>query len=175
MEAATATRGAAAPARKTAPSRRPAPARRPRRAPARPQRRIANLPTPPGGHLIPLAVGRTAVVMRGLPDTGAIRRLTRGRAWILLLGVLLTGIVAVNVVTLSLTASAGKIDQQIQLLGQENSILQAREAARLSNGRVHNAASSIGLIQPGPQDITYLAGGKKAVATAAARLAQVAG
>ena len=176
MEAATATtRRAAAPARKTAPTRRPAPVRRPRRAPARQQRRIANLPTPPGGHLIPLAVGRTAVVMRRLPDTGAIRRLTRGRAWILLLGVLLTGIVALNVVTLSLTATAGKVDQQIQLLGQENSILRAREAARLANGRVHNAAATIGLIQPGPQDITYLDGGKKAVAAAAARLAQVSG
>jgi hypothetical protein len=175
MEAATATaRRAAAPARKPAPRHRPAPARRPRRPAAKPQRRIANLPTA-GGHLIPLAVGRTAVVVRQLPDTGAIRRLTRGRAWILVLGVLLTGIVALNVVTLSLTATSGKIDEQIQLLGQENSVLQAREAARLSNGRVHNAAAQLGLIQPAPQNITYLDGGKKAIATAAARLAQVSG
>jgi hypothetical protein len=172
--AATARRAAAAPARKPAPRRKPAPARRSRSA-ARPQRRIANLPTPSGGHLIPLAVGRTAVAVRQLPDTGAIRRLTRGRAWILLLGMLLTGIVALNVITLSFTATAGKIDEQTQLLSQENSILRAREAARLSNARVHNAAAAIGLLAPGPQDITYLDGGKKAVATAASRLAQVSG
>jgi hypothetical protein len=177
--AATATapaRKATAPARK-APARKPRPARKPasRRSPARGSRRIADLPTPPGGHLIPLAVGRTAVAVRHIPDTGAIRGLTRGRAWIPFLGVLLAGLVALNVLTLSLTTSAGKIDQQIQTLGQENSVLRTREAKRLSNGRVANAAATIGLLQPGPQDITYVDGGRDAVATAARRLAQLSG
>jgi hypothetical protein len=178
--AATATapaRKAAAPARKAAPPRKPRPARRaaPRRAPVRGSRRIANLPTPPGGHLSPLAVGRTAVAVRHIPDTGAIRGLTRGRAWIPFLGLLLAGLVALNVLTLSLTTSAGKIDQQIQTLGQENSVLRTREAKRLSNGRVASAAATIGLLQPGPQDITYVDGGRDAVATAARRLAQISG
>jgi len=177
--AATATapaRKAAAPARKP-PTRKPRPARKPapRRAPARGSRRIANLPTPPGGYLIPLAVGRTAVAVRHIPDTGAIRGLTRGRAWIPFLGLLLAGLVALNVLTLSLTTSAGKIDQQIQTLSQENSVLRTREAKRLSNGRVASAAATIGLLQPGPQDITYVDGGRDAVATAARRLAQISG
>ncbi len=87
-----------APARK-APTRKPAP----RKAPAR----------RPGGQLIPIAVG-TATAVRNLPDSSLIVRMTRGRAWIAVLGVLLVGIVGLNVVTLSLAANAGHIDQNIR-------------------------------------------------------------
>ena len=93
LMAAAATARAAAPAR--APRRKP-PAR-PRKAP--PARR-------PGGQLIPIAVG-TATAVRNLPDSGLIVRLTRGRAWIGVLGVLLVGIVTLNVITLSFAAGAG--------------------------------------------------------------------
>ena len=58
-------------------------------------------------------------------------RLTRGRAWIGVLGVLLAGIVALNVVTLSFAASAGKIDQNIQALENENSIAAGPRRAAL--------------------------------------------
>ena len=74
--------GAAAPARKP-PARKPAT----RRAPARraPQRgRAGRLQA--GGQLIPIAVGRTAVAVRQLPDSGLVVRMTRGRAWIAVLG-----------------------------------------------------------------------------------------
>lgn len=170
--------GAAAPAptRRSAPTR-PRPARRPaapRRRPA-PRRRSANLPAPPGGHLIPLAVGRTAIAVRQLPDSGPMLRLTRGRAWIPLLGILLIGIVALNVATLSLTASAGKIEADIQTLGQENSILSAREAQLLANDRVQSAASSLGLTAPAAGDISYRDAGRDAIAVAARRLAAVSG
>jgi len=169
-----------------APARKPAPRSAPRRAratggrtsrtaaarrPRQQARRTSNLPTPPGGHLIPLAVGRTAVAVRQLPDTRPIVRLTRGRAWIAVLGVLLTGIVALNVATLSVTASAGKIDQQIQTLGQENSVLRARLAQRLSNQRVQAQAAALGLATPDPQEIEYREAGPAAVQAAARRLA----
>jgi hypothetical protein len=161
-----------------APARKP-PQRSPRRAPARRPRqqgrRSANLPTPPGGHLIPLAVGRTAVAVRQLPDTRPIIRLTRGRAWIAVLGVLLTGIVALNVATLSFTASAGKIDQQIQTLGQENSVLRTRLALRLSNQRVRGQAAALGLALPALGEIEYRQADKGAIATAAQRLAGASG
>jgi hypothetical protein len=125
----------------------------------------------PGGHLIPLAVGRTAVVVRGLPDSGLVLRLTRGRAWIGVLSVLLTGIVALNVVSLSLSASQGKISQQAQILEQENSALRARLAHRLSSGRVRSAAASIGMTSPAPSDINYRDASGEAVQLAARRLA----
>ncbi len=97
------------PALKTAPARR-APARKAptrRRAPSR----------RPGGQLIPIAAG-AATAVRQLPDSSLMVRMTRGRAWIGVLGVLLAGIVAINVVTLSLSAAAGHIDQQHRGLGR---------------------------------------------------------
>lgn len=121
--------------------------------------------------MIPLAVGRTAVAMRGLPDSGLMVRMTRGRAWIAVLSVLLTGIVALNVVNLSLGASEGRIAQQIQNLEQENSAMQARLALRLSNGRVQSAATSLGMATPAAGDITYRNASGDAVKLAAQRLA----
>ena len=91
---------ARAPAPQTsAPGRRARAAAAPARAPAaRPSQ-----PAGAGGQLIPIAVG-TAAAVRHLPDSGLVVRMTRGRAWIGVLGVLLAGIVALNVVTLSLAA-----------------------------------------------------------------------
>ena len=120
-------------------------------------------------------MGRTAVAVRHLPDTRPIVRLTRGRAWIALLGVLLIGIVALNVATLSLTATSGKITQQAQKLQQENSVLRARLAQRLSNQRVKHEAAALGLGAPSPDEIYYRAAGPDAVKTAVKRLAATSG
>ncbi|MEK6252474.1 MAG: hypothetical protein AABM43_11120 [Actinomycetota bacterium] len=109
--------------------------------------------------------------MRGLPDSGLVVRLTRGRAWIGVLSVLLTGIVALNVVSLSLNASQGKIAQQAQILAQENSALRARLAQRLSNDNVRTAAESLGMTAPGPTDISYRDASGQSVGLTAQRLA----
>jgi hypothetical protein len=165
----------AAPARKgrsrtAKPSRKPAPrAAAPSRKPA--ARATAPRRTPAGGHLIPLAVGRTAVAVRGLPDSGLMVRLTRRRAWIVVLGLLLAGIVALNVATLSFSATAGKIEADIETLAQENSVLRSRLAKRLSNDRVEAAASAGGMVAPGPTEITYREAGREAISAAAQRLA----
>jgi hypothetical protein len=129
-------------------------------------------PSPAGrGHLIPLAVGRTAVAVSHIPDTRAIVGLTRGRAWIAVLGVLLTGIVGLNVATLGLNATATDVDQQIQTLEQENSILRARLEKRLSSQRVQQAAASLGLSVPSATDIHHVEVGTGVVEEAARRLA----
>jgi hypothetical protein len=155
--AATATARGAAPAR--AP-RRKAPSTRPRRAPARRS----------GGQLIPIAVG-TATAVRNLPDSTLIVRLTRGRAWIAVLGALLAGIVTLNVITLSLAAGAGHVDQNIQALDQENSILRSRDAERSGAARVRHDAASLGLSAAPASEVGYLRAGSSDVATAARRLA----
>jgi hypothetical protein len=180
--------GTAAPARK-APARKPAPrkatatartsartaaprrarAAAPRSARTTAQRAVA------GGQLIPLAVGRTAVAVSQLPDSGLVVRLTRGRAWIGLLGVLLVGIVALNVVTLSFAASSGKVDEQITALEQENSILRGRDAERSGIGAVRTAAAPLGLAMPSSDEIHFIDAGHDDVATAAARLAAAGG
>jgi hypothetical protein len=159
------------PARK-APTRkanvRKAPARAPRRA--RPTSRAAAV----GGQLIPLA-GRTAVAVGQLPDSGLMVRMTRGRAWIAVLGVLLAGIVTLNVITLSFASSSSKLDEQITALDQENPILRGRDARLTSVGPIRQAAGGLGLAMPSSEDIHFTDAGPADVATAAQRLAAAAG
>jgi len=148
---------AVAPARK-APVRKPSPARR--KAPAR----------RPGGQLIPIAVG-TASAVRKLPDSGLVVRMTRGRAWIGVLGVLLVGIVALNVVTLSLAADAGHIDQNVQALDEENALLRSRDAQKSGAGRIRSEAAALGLRAAPVDQVGSLQASSRDVETAARRLA----
>lgn len=166
---------ATAPKRRKAANARAVPARAPaRRAPARaPQRARPKTRRSPGARVIPLA-GRTAVAVSHLPDSNLIVRMTRGRAWIGVLGVLLVGIVALNVVTLSFAASAGKIDQQITALDQENNVLSNRDARNGGVGPVREAGAALGLAMPPSSEISFVDVGPDDVATAAARLAAAA-
>jgi len=159
--------GAAAPARRaparTAPARR-TPARSPQRTRPKPKRAT-------GGQLIPIAVGRTAGAVRHLPDSGLVMRMTRGRAWIGVLGVMLAGIVALNVVTLSFAASSGHIDKNIQALDQENPLLRARDAQISGASRVRAEATAQGLIMPSADLTRFVQAGPNDIATASRRLA----
>jgi hypothetical protein len=164
-----------APARKPARSRAmPAPAKAPaRRAPARkPARKRAPASTRPKFAVV---AGRTAVAVRQLPDSSLVVRMTRGRAWIGVLGVLLVGIVALNVATLSFAASAGKIDEQITALEQENSMLGGREAEHYSTARIRGEAAAAGLAMPTTEDPKVVQYEPADIATAAARLAAAGG
>ena len=70
-----------------------------------------------------------------------------------MLGVLLVGIVALNVVTLSFAASSGKIDEQITALEQENSVLGGRDAQRSGTGRgPPRRRPPLGLAMPTSED-----------------------
>jgi hypothetical protein len=144
---------APAPVRKAAPARRSVPARR------------------PGGQLIPIAVG-AATAARHLPDSSLVVRMTRGRAWIAVLGVLLVGIVVVNVITLSLSAAAGHIDQNVMALNQENTLLRSRDAQRSGSARVrYEAGTALGLALATTDQIGYVEAGARDVPIAAQRLA----
>jgi len=178
---------APAPSRRTAPPKRKPPARKPPRsravaAPARaPARRApARKPTPKRAPAttrpkLAIAAGRTAVAVRHLPDSGLVVRMTRGRAWIAVLGVLLVGIVALNVATLSFGASAGKIDEQITSLEGEISMLESREAKYFSTARIRNEGAAAGLAMPTTEEPTVVEYEPQDVATAAARLAAAGG
>ena len=156
---------AAAARAQTAPARAP---RRKRPAPARP-RRVAPSRRP-GGQLIPIAVG-TASAVRGLPDSSLIVRLTRGRAWIGLLGVLLVGIVALNVITLSLAAGSGHIEQNIQALAEENSLLRSRDAQKSGAGRIAHEGAALGLSAAAVEEVGAVEYSPRDVRVAAQRLA----
>jgi hypothetical protein len=154
---------------------------RPRRAPAgrrpvraasgrraQPRRRQI---TPIGG-FVPVAVGATAGAIGGIADSGLVVRLTRGRLWIVALGALLVGIVALNVVALSLNASSSKVAQQTDELKRANSGLRARIAGEQSNEQVQAAADKLGLFYPPPNAVSQLRPSKGDAAEAARRLAQ---
>jgi hypothetical protein len=120
---------------------------------------------------VPVAVGHAAVAVAGLADSGLVFRLTRGRLWIGLLTALLVGIVALNVMALSFSASATRLGQQADVLDRQNSALRARIASGLSNDRVQKEAATLGYVVPEPGLIRYLTPGDDNAATAAKRLA----
>jgi hypothetical protein len=173
--AATATaRRAAAPARRSAaPARKArraaAPARTARRRPA-PRRRSAASRTPLPARVVPAAVGRTAGAVSDIADSGLVVRLTRGRLWIGALTTLLVGIVALNVMALSLSASESKVGRQVDALARENSALRAKIADGLSNERIQAAAARLGLFMPEASAIRYLKAASDNAAVAARRL-----
>lgn len=149
----------------------PAPGRRRTRAtPARrpaPQRRQRH-----GGRRL---VGRTAHVVTHLPETGAVVGMSRSRVWIAVIGILLIGLVAVNVVTVSYGASASKVDAEIQALERRNAILKSTETEILSMPRVHETALSAGMAAPDPEELRYLRYKPGDLAAAAQRLAAEGG
>jgi len=113
--------------------------------------------TPATGFAIPAAaVGRTAIAVGGIADSGLVVRLTRSRLWIGLIGALLVGIVGLNVYSLSLSASGSQVAQKADELALENSTLRAQLTERLSNEEIQRTAAKLGLANPMPDDIRYL-------------------
>jgi hypothetical protein len=146
-----------------------APARKPTRRKVAPKRRPAGVIPLAAGH-----AGRAAVAVTQLPESGLIHRLTRGRAWIGVLGVLLVGIVALNVVTLSFAASSGKVDAKNTLLGKENSVLQNLAAHASGQKRLRHEATKLGLAPASDVVPQVVAVKGSDVAEATARLAAAA-
>jgi hypothetical protein len=97
--------------------------------------------------------------------------MTRGRLWIGVLGVLLTGIVALNVYTLSLAAKAGPINQNVGALESENSLLRSRDAERSGSARVRHDAAALGMEMAAVDKVATIEPARGDVAAAAQRLA----
>jgi uncharacterized membrane protein YgcG len=109
-----------------------------------------------GAALFPQAAMRSAGAVRDFSDSSLIVRLTRGRGWIAVLCVLLGGIVALNVLSLSLTAGSGQASLRIDELKTEVSSLQAQIEEKLSATKVEAMAARLGLANPDPQTITFV-------------------
>lgn len=158
-KSASAARPAAKPRTAAKASRATAPSRRTATRPAR--RPVTNAG---GVAMLPVAA------VSGLADCGVVTRMTQSRVWIGVLGMLLGGIVALNVWGLGLSAStsatAGKIDD----LQRDNGVMRKRIASRLSAQKVEAEALRLGLEMPAPDAIGYLVSRDADVAKAAARL-----
>jgi hypothetical protein len=83
-------------------------------------------------------------------------RLLRGRAWIGLLGVLLIGLVALNVSLLKINAAAGRNAELARKLRVENADLRGRVSRLGSGGRLQDAAANLGLVMPTAGSVHYL-------------------
>ena len=160
-----------APARKPAPRRAPARKPAPRRAPAQRAKtaRRRSAPTPIGGN-VGVAAARTAGAVGGIADSGVFVWLTRGRLWIGLLGGLLVGIVALNVMALSFNSSSSRAASAADELARINSTYRAQIAEKLSRDEVQAAATALGLGWPAPSVITYVRPSAGDAAKAAERL-----
>jgi hypothetical protein len=136
---------------------------RSRQAPARRQaaRRVSGPLRP-----IPVAAPAGAAVRRGstgvferiraLPETRLVDGLLRGRAWIWLIGILLGGIVAMQVSLLKLNAGISRAVTTASTLERQNADFEA-QIARLSSGeRVRNTALDEGMVTPPPGAIEFL-------------------
>jgi hypothetical protein len=85
-----------------------------------------------------------------------VDRLVRSRAWIAVLGVILIGLVGLNVSLLKLNAAAGRNAEWAKLLRVENADLQARVSHLMSAQRIQDAARSMGFVMPAAADVHYL-------------------
>lgn len=104
----------------------------------------------------PLAA-RAFAYVGALPDHSLLDRIVRGRAWIPLLGVLLAGIVAMQVEVLKLGASIGRSVERGTALQSRNEILQADVASLADDARIEQLAIGMGMVMPAPAAVKFLA------------------
>jgi hypothetical protein len=119
----------------------------------------------------PLRRGTTGVFerLRALPETRVVDGLLRGRVWIWVIGLLLGGIVAMQVSLLKLNAGISRAVTTTGTLERANADIQA-DIARLSSGeRVRATASHEGMVTPAAGDVTYLSSRQDRDAMLAAR------
>jgi cell division protein FtsL len=132
----------------------PAPARtrptQPRTAPSRPRTRPAVAKAP--WRL------RTADYVRALPDHALLDRVVRGRVWIPLLGVLLAGIVAMQVEVLKLNAGIGRSLERGSALQAQNQLLRAGVARLSDEQRIERIAAQTGMQMPAPERLKFVKG-----------------
>jgi len=105
-----------------------------------------------------------------LPEHALLDRIIRGRAWIPLLGVLLVGIVAMQVEVLKLNAGIGRsLDRATALQGQ-NEQLRASVSELSDEQRIESMAAEKGMVMAAPAQIKFL---KTGAATTAQALSSI--
>jgi cell division protein FtsB len=132
----TARTAPAAPRRKSGPVRRPVPAKRTVVAPRTAAPALARV-----------AQGGASLLLDNI---------LRGRAWVFVVGVLLAGIVFLNVSVLELNRGIAHTAAKSETLERTNSRLRDRVAKLDSAERIQRAAEARGFVLPQPGDVTYV-------------------
>lgn len=91
-------------------------------------------------------VGRVIAASQGR----FIDRLVRGRLWIPTLGLLLMGIVFMQVSMLSMNAGIGRAVSQSSALERQNAALRAELSRMVINNSVSDSAAAVGMVVPAP-------------------------
>jgi hypothetical protein len=99
---------------------------------------------------------RALAYVRALPDHSLLDRIVRGRTWIAMLGVMLVGIVAMQVEELKLGASVGRGLSQSAALQSKNQVLRATVSALSDDQRIMDLAARMGMVMPAPGDVVFL-------------------
>jgi hypothetical protein len=125
-------------------------------APRHPRRVSGPLRPQPVG--APIRRGATGVFerLRALPEHRLVDRLLRGRIWIWLIGVLLGGIVAMQVSLLKLNAGISRAVTTTATLERQNAGLDAEIARLSSSERIRDAAAAKGMITPPVGSVAFL-------------------
>jgi hypothetical protein len=116
---------------------------------------------------------RALAYVRALPDHSLLDRIVRGRTWIAMLGVMLVGIVAMQVEELKLGASVGRGLSQSAALQSKNQLLRATVSALGDDQRIERLAAGMGMVMPAPGDVVFLTPHASADAARAANGIQV--
>jgi hypothetical protein len=131
-----------------------APARR-RTAPVHP-RRISGPMRPRAVPAVALPAPGPFERIRALPDKRVVDRLLRGRLCIWLIGIMLGGIVAMQVSLLRMNAGISRAVSTASVLELQNSDLEAENARRTTGDKVRAEALSKGMIDPPAGEATFL-------------------
>jgi hypothetical protein len=128
----------------------------PRREVPRPGRAATTVRSRPRPVVAPPLPRRALAAVRRAPDHALLDRIVRGRAWIPLLGVMLVGIVAMQVEVLKYGASIGRALENTSVLQSRNELLRASVSALSSDQRIEREAARMGMAMPGPGAYTFL-------------------
>ena len=94
--------------------------------------------------------------LRALPDNRWVDRLLRGRAWIWLIGIMLGGIVFMQVSLLKLNSGISRAVETATTLERQNADLEAAIARKSSPDRISVGADQLGMLMPAAGDVGYL-------------------
>jgi hypothetical protein len=84
------------------------------------------------------------------------RHVSSGVAWIVVFGVLLAGIVAVNVAVLQANIRLDKLGQERAKLQADNAVLASQLSAAAAGPRIGLVAQKLGLVQADAQHTSYV-------------------
>ncbi len=129
---------------------------RPRQTPTPARPRSASRRRARSARTAPLSL-RALGFVQSLPDRALVDRLVRGRAWIPLLGVMLAGIVAMQVELLKLNSTIGHGIDRSATLQSQNEQLRASVAGLADDQRIEGLAAKMGMIMPSPDNVVFVA------------------